>query len=151
MRTRNGSGSGSRCCLVAPSGTAVSSNACLVVSNLSGFRAKHASVSSSSAEQRRYWYPPPWLAVICQVTSADPPDLQMVEVGSGGSWEPLSPCLALVVFTYSPHSGTLSPQGVPPAKPHASEQNVYKRDIINMNYDFYYVTSLRNKLQFKFD
>ena len=32
------------------------------------------------------------------------------------------PHLAFVVFTYSPHSGTLPPHGVPPASPHESGQ-----------------------------
>ena len=34
------------------------------------------------------------------------------------------PHLAFVVFTYSPHSGTLPPHGVPPASPHESGQKI---------------------------
>ena len=111
------------------------------------------SVRAWSPGHRRYWYPPPWLAVICQMTSAVCPRVHRAEVGSAGSWEPRSPCLAKQIFlqmncfihyscrvfyhlltkitrlfdylafevlTYSPHSGTLEPQGVPPASPHAS-------------------------------
>ena len=72
------------------------------------------------------------------MTSASCPALHTVAVGSAGSSDPRSPCLdtcniitclnyhvphlAFVVFTYSPHSGTLPPHGVPPASPHESGQ-----------------------------
>ena len=56
------------------------------------------SVRAWSPGHRRYWYPPPWLAVICQMTSAVCPRVHKAEVGSAGSWEPRSPCLAKQIF-----------------------------------------------------
>lgn len=94
--------------------------ACLLLSNWSGCFWKHSSVKSWPAGQSLYWYPPPWLAVICQITSAGWPAFHTVAVGRGGRREPRSPWWARLVLWYSPHSAASPPQGVPPASPQAS-------------------------------
>ena len=77
---------------------------------------KHASVSGWSAGQSRHEYPPPWYALTVHDTCAGLPAVQTVPVGSGGSFEPRSPSLALTVSWYAAPAvpGFGGPAGIAP-------------------------------------
>jgi hypothetical protein len=62
---------------------------------------KHSSVSSSCAGQRRYEYPPAWLACNAQETSTTDPAAHVTLYGERGRREPTSPVFAWGVSTYA--------------------------------------------------
>mmetsp|Transcript_34409 Transcript_34409/g.109899 ORF Transcript_34409/g.109899 Transcript_34409/m.109899 type:complete len:246 (+) Transcript_34409:1274-2011(+) len=80
---------------------------------------KHSSVSGADAGQRRYAYPPPWLAAMPHPTSTTPPARQEAgaELASGGSSEPRAPH-ACPGGGWPP--GAELSRGAPPATPQAS-------------------------------